>query len=344
MPSLIESLWVRGACCRMRTEGWSATLTLSPEDLGLLPEDVDDSIVQLGRGWLAPKNMIRTIDQHREAAKHLRSALSVPFLPVPELYFVPVANMEKLERGVEEIRERLRTTVSEFASSWERTCEVTRERWAEWLGKAWERIPWEARVPAERRRAKDEFIAAGMERVRAALPTDARLRRAWAIDMTFLQLDVPRGAGAICVSAEEAAAKLISFERHRATWEEDVEGFVRETAKALRAKVADAAARVADFAARGELKPMSVRALGRVADEVEALNFLGDADLTAMIAKLREAAPRLDTAASTSDMELMARLGASVEGVAGAIRSGAAKAAEDAIASLGRTGRRAVKV
>lgn len=311
-----------------------ARFKLTPADLGLDPKEVDASLLNLGRGWLAPREEIRKIERIISETRRQLDNCSVPF-PIQGARYVPVASFRMLEKMLSDMRENFDEAVDSFMKKWTEFRAETKRRWTKWAKQTWKRM-------TELRQTKDSedvFVARFIERVEKLTPTESDVRSRFSLTWKPFQIAIPQGAQGKRVTVGEAEAKLAAFEKYEKIWDDQVLDFIRTTASALRERVAEVAEKTAKVFSERAVRGPSIEALRNTINEVWNLNFLEDEALTESLKKLRvlleEAEKLRGDSKLRKDDEVVSALSKAISGVATEIVKQSQKSADSVITKFG---------
>jgi hypothetical protein len=113
MSNTRQLLFTRGTVWSVSTSKWTGTDRLHAEDIGKLPEDIQDNIV-LGKKYMLPddwKNKLATPAQQVQA---LMQKFGKNFLDIRGVYFVPDQSLMLVREGLSRIEERALAITEDF--------------------------------------------------------------------------------------------------------------------------------------------------------------------------------------------------------------------------------------
>ena len=120
---LLESLTLKGVLIDISVRYWRASKRLSPEDLGLKADQVNDRLISLGHKRLLPKESLRRFGLIESRAHGLIESNTFPFLhglghflPNPKLESV-MTEINKLEGEFKEVKEDFLTQYEDLRHS-----------------------------------------------------------------------------------------------------------------------------------------------------------------------------------------------------------------------------------
>lgn len=330
MSDFLSRVMVKGVIFDLDTRAWRGAFKLTAEDLGLDAEEMDNEILSLGRGWLAPKSKLQKLFSILNAAGRHVYALSVPF-PIYGTHYVPVRNLRALEARLEGERVALAEAVAEFVAEWETVRAGTIERWTTWAETSYDNSP-KIRKAFD---SKKEFVESLRARIEKKMPTATEISESFAIEWSPFQITIPTSGKIGTVNAGEAEAKLAAFEKYEAKWDARVKGFVETTAVLLRERLVEVSKRVAEKVAEaGTVKLPTLKSLKTEIDEIRSLNFFDDAGLDDTLDKLSTIASGMEEARYEGEAEdavvaLSRALGTMADKIAGEAKSSGALAVEN---------------
>ena len=348
-----------GVLVRLHIGRWRARTSLSWRDLGLNPgqgeeEQVLNELLELGHKLLLPRADVRALDSLDSSARKWleKNAFRTYwgfFVPVTAYVAWKAKNVEFCRHYLE-VRDRLAThydeTVARVLAKYHLAARAAYRRLralhpeavrevgegefaARFAGEVSRHIPSQETfydsfyfdveleyVPLPSLLAEEQAEA---ERIRAE--ARAEQERAWAEE------EKVRAEVVAARSAAEWKEHLMRqmhqevVEQARRKKEQAVDGFLRDVVAQMRALVYQAATDVlAALRKNGHLHPRSVVQLRNLVEQVERLNFAGDADLDAMIAGVQV---QLDLAAEDRSVR---EIEAVLQDVAGCLLSASSRA------------------
>ncbi len=280
-------IWETGVLVCLDIHMWTGTAGLDPDDLGLpqVPE-----IYTLGRKYLVPKHLLRTIQSTATRAYRTLEQYSVPF-PVGRARFVPLRAAPTLMRQLDELRDDFNAAVDRFMGEYTLV-------WNAVMGQEYELA---ARAAYHVSRAtgalkdvpEDDFVRNYLERVRAAYPLPETVRSKFAFSYHAYQITAPELRA---LRSSEHADDLARAARE--AYRERMEAFFDEAVREIRTRVAEACTEAAETVSRsGTVTEHTLRALRRMVEDFRALNFVNDHEVERMLNNFAQT--YLSAAAST---------------------------------------------
>jgi hypothetical protein len=339
MNGLLTKLMVKGVLFDLDVTTWRGAFRLQPEDLGLAKEDVDKELLHLGHGQLIAGDALKPMFDLWRAAGRAVWCKSVPF-PVAGSRYVPVHLLEALEVELSAIRGEFLTRTQEFCDKYAAEKEAQLDKWGKWSLGMWEKSP-AAKASAS---SAQEFCEKFLARLKGRMPTREQIAASFTMEWSPFQITLPQDGKASRVTGAEAVARLAAFEKYEAVWEQRVGSFVENTAKMLRERVVEVAARVGKLAGEGNIRKTSLESLRGTVEEVKGLNFLGDADLAEKLDALDVLCQRLDQAKEQEDDEAVKEIAKALGQAATEIEQGVEDASRRVAEEFGQLGKRAVAI
>jgi len=249
---------------------WSGQQVLRPEDLGLREGELPE-LYSLGRKLLVPRETIRRFHTLADRARGILRTYGFPFR---RDYFVPVTVLDRVFRELDEV-------IAEF----DREVDRFLERYA---------AVWEAMEPRYREAARmayaisrsdepeEQFVERFLARVRDAYPHANKLRGKFSMSYTYGWPSVHEPSRTLPL---EVAAELAR--RAREQLQRDVEAFLDQAARELRARVAEVCERVATMIRENQvIRQQTLESLRRMIQDFRALNFVDDSEVSAHLSQL----------------------------------------------------------
>ena len=125
---LLDALTFRGVLISVSVRYWRARKKLRPEDLGLDPASVDNSLFSLGHKKLLPKRALEQLALIESRAHSLVETNSFPFLGGVARY-LPNSKLREVTDGLEQLRTEFEANRDDFLS---RYADLREDALADW--------------------------------------------------------------------------------------------------------------------------------------------------------------------------------------------------------------------
>ncbi len=272
---LLDALTREGVLITVGVRYWRATKKLSPQDLGLDPDNVTERLISLGHKKLLPREALERFALVESRAHSLIEASTFPFLNGLG-HFLPNAKLETVTRKLKELEVEFEVARQSFLNQY---AELRQQASAEWY-------------EAARRLVSDpERLVATIE---ASFPNLAQMQRAFGFETHLFQLRAPEGLDMALVSQGEQeqviAARQRAAEEAAAQIQQGAESFVAECAASLRQQTADLCQEMLESMRTGKtgIHQKTLNRLLRFIDQFKQLNFVGDREMEGQLERVRQ--------------------------------------------------------
>lgn len=261
---------------------WRGKEVLQPQDLGFDGGELPEEIFSLGRKLIVPKAAIQAFMQIEERVRWVTDRFSFPF-PTGHAKFVPYAVLPEVLAELQKQQDRFQTEMTVFTDGyaayrqeiltkypkWERALQSKYESPASLMSKfsfTWS--VFEIRLPEGLRvRAMDDKMAL----------TEAKARRE-ALEVAETQL--------------------------KKQFQEQIDGFLGDSVKELRSRVAGSVAKIQEQLTAGKVNPQTLKGIRNSIESFRNLNFVGDeaveSQLNSLLALLPDKVDAFDNVAFTA--------------------------------------------
>ena len=274
-PTLLDVLTREGVLISVSVRYWRATKKLSPEDLGLKPEDVSDRLIALGHKKLLPKEALEALALIESRAHAFIENNTFPFLN-GLAHFVPNAKLAEVTGKMKVLEQEYWAAKEKFLQSYGSLRDSAVKEWREM---------------AQKLVANPERIMATIE---ASFPPAANLERCFGFDMQLFQISAPERLGLDLVAigdqekimatrekaAEEAAARIRA----------ETESFVAECVASLREQTTKLCEEMLQSINSSEtgVHQKTLNRLVRFIDQFKHMNFANDAVMASELEAARK--------------------------------------------------------
>lgn len=274
-PRLLDILTREGVLVRVTLRYWRGRKKLTPEDLGLEPDQVSDRLISLGHKRLLPKEVLAGFALIESRVHGLVEASTFPFLGGIGR-FLPNARLGEVRRRLEEHEVEFRSAVASFLEDYaSHQLQAVEE---------WRRFARSAGADPER------LVSA----VDAAFPPADQLRASFGFEVHLFQLALPEAlrAETLAFGDQEAvveARRRVAQEAAREV-RRNTEEFVGGCVATLREQAAQLCEEMLGSISSGKTSAVHQKTLNRLVrfiDEFKSLNFAGDAELEAQLDEAR---------------------------------------------------------
>lgn len=259
---------------------WRGKTKLSPQDLGLKPEEVPD-IFSLGRKLVIPASSLRRFERISARVEYLLDQFSFPF-PTGSARFVPYSVLPQVMEEVHKLR-------ADFAQETEKFI----ERYDEYRQQMLEEYP-------QHKEALE----------RGAIAPD-KLRKRFAFGYVIYEVVLPKGIRFKAIEEKEAIQGAVARqqaiteaqEEYRKQFEAQIDEFLESSVEKLRIAVGNTVLKVADKLSAGEaVTAASLDSLRKTIDKFRTLNFVGDNEVESRLKDLEALIPKSSTDLKNADV------------------------------------------
>ena len=271
---LLEAVCRRGVLAAVSIRYWRGCKRLTPEDLGLEPENVSDRLIRLGHKRLVPRDALAGLALIESRAHAAVEGSSFPFLG-GIARFVPNPRLADLTGRLDKLQEEFRDATLEFVAGYSRLRDQALIEWRE---------------AAHHLGGSAERLIATIEQ---SFPPAGDIARRFSFDTRLFQIAAPEG---IRLEVTEGVAQLEAEAERRRIADEasrrmqaDLDAFIRESVASLRQETAKLAGEVL-ATIDGSEHGVHQRTLNRLSSFIagfRSLNFAGDSQLEATLEKFR---------------------------------------------------------
>jgi hypothetical protein len=225
---LLRALNRKGVIVELHVSRWRGTARASAEDLGLeISEDAKKRLA-LGRLRLLDEEDLQPLAQAEGRARHELLRFSTAF-PLGG-HFVALQAIPTLDRKLRDVEADFTNEVELLLEIYEERRDRMMERWAAYAEEVFDGSP----------EANDAFL----QRIEAAYPSRAELRKKFRLVWTMHHVALPEQLDFALLEAEEAEAMQRLQERKRQVAREEIEQFAGQQAVAVRQLLAEVAKHV----------------------------------------------------------------------------------------------------
>jgi len=278
----LTDIFLDGVLVDVDVSFWSAAKALTPEDLGLKPEEVAEAY-KLGRKMLIPEEIIREFRNIESKARRTVEVNSFPF-PIGNARFVP-------KRKFADVLETLKACQSEYMSKVDKLIEnydeyrkrmipIYREA-AETAFLQQDSIGVQEFSLEARENQKEEFVQRFLLRIESYYPSPDLVRSKFSLSWNLYEITFPR-MGEVdeeTVIGEAEKAK-IAREEYRTQIQSKMASFMDQVVGTLRQETMDICNRVLQNLKEGKiLKAQTTNSLKDFIRRFQEMNFVGDKEI-----------------------------------------------------------------
>ena len=267
-------IWETGMLVSLNVHMWTGTAQLDSDDLGL--PDVPE-LYTLGRKYLVPKHLLRTIRSTASRAYRTLERYSVPF-PIGRARFVPITAAPTLFTQLDNIRGEFYCAVVRFLDAYRCAWQAVMSQQYEEAARAAYRVSKATGTSPDL--SEEEFVRQYLERTRASYPAPGVLRFHMSYDA--YQITAPELRSITSPSQVDFLARTAreEYQRH-------LESFFEEAVAEIRSRVAAACQEAAQTLSRTQtVTEQTIQALRRMVADFRAINFVNDREVERMLDQL----------------------------------------------------------
>src|SRR5512137_2203470 len=272
---LLDALTREGVLINVSVRYWRATKKLSPQDLGLDPDNVTERLISLGHKKLLPREALERFALVESRAHSLIEASTFPFLNGLG-HFLSNAKLEEVTRKLKELEAEFETARQSFLNQY---ADLRQQASAEWYEAARRLVP-----------DPERLVAA----IDGSFPNLAQMQRAFGFETHLFQLRVPESLDLALVSQGEQeqviAARQKAAEEAAAQIHRGAETFVADCVASLRQQTAELCQEMLESIRTGKtgVHQKTLNRLIRFIDEFKQLNFVGDREMEGQLERVRQ--------------------------------------------------------
>ncbi|MBI2946134.1 MAG: hypothetical protein HYY23_00685 [Verrucomicrobia bacterium] len=272
---LLDALTREGVLINVSVRYWRATRKLSPEDLGLDPDNVTGRLICLGHKKLLPKEALERFALVESRAHGLIESSTFPFLSGLG-HFLPNNKLEAVTSKLKELETEFGFAQQAFLDQY---AQLRLQASAEW------------REAAQRLVTDPDRLVAAIE---ASFPEPTAMQRAFGFETQLFQVRAPERLELALVTqanqeqviaARQKAAEEASVQIHRGA-----ESFVADCVASLRQQTAELCQEMLDSMRSGKtgVHQRTLNRLVRFIEEFKQLNFVGDQQMESELERVRQ--------------------------------------------------------
>ena len=324
---LLDVLTREGVLIDVSVRYWRASKKLRPEDLGLDPDDVTESLISLGHKKLLPREALKPFALIESRAHALVEASTFPFLgglgrflPNPRLQET-TTKLAELEAEFDRSRARFMADYGELRVGAAR----------EWYDAARKLVS-----------DPDRLVAT----IEASFPETGRMDRYFGFSTQLFQIKAPESLALDMVTAADqeeiarARAKAASDAARQIN--QGVQGFVGDCVATLREETARLCEEMLTSMKAGKtgVHQKTLNRLVKFIDEFKTLNFAGDREMEAHLERARGELLGMSAEDYRDSGAARRRLKDGLRGLADTARDMARQDAREVVERFGQLGRR----
>ena len=272
----ISNLFKDGILVQVHVRFWSGQCRLTPQDLGINPDQVS-SAFRLGSLYLVKEEHIREFRVRDGRARRVVDENGFSF-PIGKARFIPKARLDQVIEQLEAHRDQVYALRDEMLAKYE-------ERKAEMLPIYREaaRVAFNNLEEAQtefsiedREAALEEFTQNFINRINGAYPSAALLRGKFDISWTVFEVTPP------------SDKVQYASEKWKEALSTQMDEFVSDSVKALRAEALEVVNRVHEALSGGKVHGKTLNSLADFITKFRELNFVGDKTVEDQLESLRK--------------------------------------------------------
>lgn len=273
---LLDALTREGVLINVSVRYWRAAKKLSPEDLGLNDQQVNNRLISLGHKRLLPREALARFALIESRAHALIDQSTFSFLG-GIARFLPNRKLAEVRSTLDALAEEYELARTEFVQSYEDLRQQSLEEWRE--------------AAYGLQLNPDDLV----DRLASAYPPADRLARYFAFDVHLYQVQAPESLQRQLIESSEQAAiaqareQAVQDARQKIT--QDAEVFIADCVATLRQETANICHEMLSSMQTGKTEGVHQKTLNRLLkfiDDFKTLNFAGDDELERMLEHTRK--------------------------------------------------------
>lgn len=287
----LMNIFKDGALVEVHVSFWSGARSLSPEDLGLKPEDVADAY-KLGRKMLVPADVIKKFRRIEAAARRVVADGSFRF-PIGNAQFIPRKKFEKILQELKLSQTQYLALVDELVENYDKYRTEMVEVYQKAAEKAYvNQLPDSATFGPEYDPEKEraQYTEAFLARINSYYPPAESLKSRFALWWDVFEIAIPRmkkttGEGVL----EDQTKQSIAEEEYRKEMQTKIASFMDDVVGTLRQETIEVCNRIAQSVKEGKvIHGKTLNSLKDFVDRFSDLNFVGDTQIEEQLQALRK--------------------------------------------------------
>ena len=270
---LLDALTCRGVLASVNIRFWRARKKLTPEDLGLSYDKVDDRLISLGHKKLLPREKLQRLALVEGRAHSTLEENSFPFLGGIARY-VPNERLEDVNGKLERMRVEFENEKARFL---ERYATYRDEALGDWRRAGGKLVGDPARLVAV---------------IEDAFPPPEKMERYFEFNISLFEISTPEMPRAELLDAGSrreimaAREKAAGEARHRI--EQSCDEFIRESTAELRRQTSQLCSEMLEtINTTGNIHQKTLNRLINFIDRFRELNFVNDTDMEEQLEQVR---------------------------------------------------------
>ena len=272
--TLLDALTCCGVLISVSIRYWRARKKLTPEDLGLKQDQVNDRLISLGHKRLLPKDALQRLSLVESRAHAHIENNTFPFLG-GMAHYVPNAKLEDVMNTLHNLESEFEACRMRFLSEYDVMREQAMRDWAE----AAENLPVD----------RERLLAV----IRDAFPERDQVDRRFAFDIRTFQITVPESVPAAELVDIGTQREIIEARKHavseaRQEIESSCREFVADCAATLREQTAKLCSEMlTTINSTGYIHQKTLNRLVNFIDRFKELNFMNDTEMAQQLDNVR---------------------------------------------------------
>ena len=272
---LLDALTFRGVLISVSVRYWRARKKLRPEDLGLDPERVDQSLFSLGHKKLLPKRALESLALVESRAHALVEVNSFPFLGGVARY-LPNTRLREVTERLEQLRAEFEACRDDFLARYGQLREEAMTEWRE----------------AARRLSDDPERIMGF--IDEAFPELYTVQGRFGFDIRTFQIATPEAVPRaelveMGTRQEVIEAREEAVQNARSQIDGSCREFIADCTAALREQTARLCSEMLEtIDTTGNVHQKTLNRLTGFIDRFRELNFVNDAEMERQLEEVRE--------------------------------------------------------
>jgi len=268
----MNSIFKDGALIDVHVCGWTGSIMLTPEDMGL--DDITTAF-KLGRKMLIPEAIIANFKSVENRARHAADYPNGLQFPIGSARFLPKNNIQTVINALTECQSQYESLADNLLEHYDEYKAEMRPIYIDAANKAYEQqLPTGVQEINFEDTNRQAFVDKFMARIEAAYPSPQSIRQRFSMDWTLYEIVEPMN--------EEAA------EEWRRQARSKIGGFIDDVVGQLRSETVNVCTRVANAIKEGQVvRANSIESLRNFIDKFKNLNFVGDTKIEDALENLK---------------------------------------------------------
>ena len=287
-----------GALIYVKVCGWSGSIMLTNEDMGLEASEVVDAF-KLGHKMLMPDEIITEFRRIENQARRMADFPNGLKFPIGTSRFVPKGNIPRVIDGLQDCKTKYLALAESLATNLDALRESMIPIYTEAAEKAYlqqKPVGVETFGIEDEEAKKAEFIRLYLDKVKACYPSPEAIKAKFNIEWTIYEMG-------------ESTSEFATEEWKTQT-RNQIQEFVDDVVAQLRGETVTLCTHVADAIKSGKvIRATTINTLREFIDKFKGLNFVGDARIEEELNAFKRDVLDPHTAEQLSSPDMQAEMG-----------------------------------